>query len=143
MLISQMAYSQTDMVYEEGVRTVNDLLRIDNQLALKASKEKVLGGPPKPSEPVLPPPLPQMTGPASNAPTGLIFANAPAAKPFVTSIYGKDRLYADFQKGEATYAGFTVGDKFEGCEIVKITATGVFFASKSKCSSMPWSVAKD
>ena len=144
MLMSSMAYSQTDMVYEDGVRTVNDLLRVDNELALKASKEKMLGGPPKPSGAVMPAPIPPMGGLAASLPTGNNFASAFAsAKPFVKSIYGTARLFADFQKGDVTHDGFAVGDKFEGCEIAKITATGVFFANKSKCSNMPWSPAKD
>lgn len=117
-----------------SAKTVDDLLAVDNNEALKRAETRSFGKfTNKPYEQVLDSPAAQTENKSVSEPT--------KQAAHLYAVYGRnDDLRADINIGSKTIDGAKKGQSIGGCIISKITATQVDFVQKrgKACASLKW-----
>jgi hypothetical protein len=127
---------------QKSIQTVDELLAIDNDNALRKAQSRRFGEPPIPGS-GSGQGVPALVPMPSTAP-GSLAASLPKAAPRVDvlAIYGTTgNLRADLQAADQTVEGVRVGSVVAGCTVAAITAQRVEFASakdRAKCQGAAW-----
>lgn len=120
-----------------SLKTVDALLAIDNERALRKAEARTFGSPSSQAEPVE-----QPSQPAVDANIGMSISQLVSAQEVrLVAVYGQPgALRADIKSGLEVYEGARIGDAVHGCEIASISATTVTFKSASggRCAPLKW-----